>query len=291
MTVVALLDGNGILHKTFHVIRSGSDQTIAWRVLESSCNYVLKARATEAAMAMDGGDNFRYKIYPEYKSNRGGSGHSGPVHETDPRDMYSILPAVQRLFRLVGFPYYQESQYEADDVCAAGASYAEQCGKQAWIICRDKDAFQSVTDKISVFWPKVGLEPEHLFDPAEVRKRTGFEPRAFADFQILCGDKIDAIPGVVKPAVAKRIMEQFGSLSAYFSTKEGRKFFLANESALRRNLRLIRMEMKAWNPDSMSTSLQGLHDSQTAWNEFGRLPKSFYELQSFVKSSKRRTLF
>lgn len=289
---VAFQDGNWILHKTFSVMKKGSDELIAKAILSQVCNYALRLNCQGAVMLFDGGNNFRYAVDPNYKSNRGGS---GPVTgETDPRDMYSLLEPITRLFNLVRFPIYQRAEYEADDLCSAGAVYHASLSKKnvSWIVNHDKDAFQTVTDRIHVYWPRVGQEVERIFNDAAVWTRTGFYPRQFAEFQILTGDSIDCIPAIVKPAVAKKILKEHDSLKAYFATEEGRKFFLRNEQRLRKNLRLVRMDMKSWDPEEMNYDLSRLEDSRTAWKEFGDLPSSFHHLRIATSSTtKKRSLF
>lgn len=289
--IAGFLDGNWILHKTFSTMRAASDITISKAILDSACKYALRLECDGAAMLFDGGNNFRYEVHPEYKSNRGGS---GPVTgETDPRDMYSLLEPIKRLFTLVRFPVYQIDRYEADDLCAAGATYHASLNKKnrSWIVNHDKDAFQSVTEQVSVLWPMVGKDPEKIFNDAAVWARTGFYPKEFAEFQILTGDKIDCIPPIVRPAEAKRIISGHSSLKEYFATDEGRGFFLRNERALRRNLKLVRMEMRSWDPEYMNYDLSKLEDSKRTWKEFGRLPTSFYQLRIFLSAGKKRSLF
>lgn len=289
----AFQDGNWILHKNFSVRRSASDADIAKSVLDSACKHVMRLDCTGSAVFFDGSRNFRYGVYPEYKSNRGG--HAGGEHDTevDPKDMYSCLDAIFHLFKLVRFPIYQVDKFEADDLCSAAAVHHAKASKRnfSWIVNHDKDAFQTVTDRIHVFWPQVGKDPEKIFTDAAVWARTGFYPDNFAEFQILTGDGVDCIPAIVKPAVAKKILKEHGSLKKYFSTDEGRRFFLAHETELRRNKTLVRMDMSAWDPEYMNHDLSRLEDSRPAWNEFGRLPSSFYGLRACMNVSKKRSLF
>ena len=290
----AFQDGNWILNKVFSVMgKTSSPKEVAKAVLRSACFYAMQLECTGSVVFFDGSRNFRYAVYPEYKSNRGPGGeHDGEDSGKD--DMYSCLDTIFRLFHLVRFPIYQIERYEADDLCSAAAVYHAGLNKKnfSWIVNQDKDAFQTVRHNINVFWPKVGkLGKDQKFNDGAVWTRTGFYPENFGEFQILTGDSVDCIPAIVKPAMAKKIINEHRSLKNYFSTPEGKKFFLANEKALRRNRDLVRMDLSSWDPESMTYDLSKMEETKTCWTEFGELPGSFHALKVWVNTSKKRSLF
>lgn len=291
------LDGNWLLHLVF---RTRGDKSIApersvpLQILNKCCVYALEQQATHGALVFDGDDNYRLHLYPKYKSSRrdgvefNSQEYDGP-HADEFKDMlYKCLKPTMRLFRMVGFPVHQDPIYEADDLGAAGAHHFADQGGMSWIVCRDKDAFQCVRQgKVHVYWPEVGKNPAARLDEALVKKRVGMLPKEFGDYQILVGDAVDDIPGVVKGAEAKKILREHGSLSAYLKTPEGKKFFLRHQEELRRNLRLVRMNLQSWSPSESSLRLSTIADSRTVLSEFGRLPKSFYALRSTLQGNGR----
>jgi 5'-3' exonuclease len=262
-------------------------------VLNYCCIYALEKGASHGALLFDGDDNFRLKVYRKYKSNRGRAGGGASLDmkmdgETTTDEVYASLEPTIRLFQLVGYPVVQMPAYEADDLCAAGGhSFANESEDHlSWMVCRDKDAFQSVTDRVKVYWPAVGLAPAADVDAAYVRKKTGMDPRTFGDYQILIGDSTDAVPAILSPAKAKAILKEHGLLGRFFKTEEGKTFFLRHEQALRRNQQLVRMDHRSWQPTAADISMR-LKEPKEVMTEFGKLPKSFYALRSVVSSGSR----
>lgn len=295
------IDGNWLLHRVFRTKGSVSispERSVPLQLLNYCCVYALHLQASHGALVFDGDDNYRLHLYPNYKSSRrGGTAfnsheYDGP-HQDEFKDLlYKCLPPTIRLFRMVGFPVHQDPSYEADDLVAAGASeFSSRKGNMSWIVCRDKDALQMVRqDKIHVFWPEVGKNPAQYLDEAGVQSRVGMPPKTFGDYQILVGDSMDDVPGVVKPSEARRILKAHSTLSEYFKTTEGQKFFRRHQEELKRNLRLVRMDLRSWSPSEDSLRLDKVGESTTVLSEFGRLPKSFHALKSTLSRS-RSSLF
>lgn len=296
MTPAVFIDGNWLLHRvqrTKGAHSSSPQRAVPLGVLNYCCTYALEKGAAHGALLFDGDSNFRYKVYPKYKANRGGGGD--PVDpgmkmdgETTADEVYASLEPCIRLFEMVGFPVVQIPEFEADDLCAGGAhSFANESEDHfSWIVCRDKDSFQAVRPRINVFWPAVGKIPGADVDAAYVEKKTGMRPMTFGDYQILTGDAIDGVPGIVPPAKAKAILKEHGILGRYFKTKEGKTFFLRHETELRRNQRLVRMDHRSWQPKAAELRIR-LRETREVVSQFGKLPQSFYALRSVVSSGSR----
>jgi len=82
--------------------------------------------------------------------------------------------------------------YEADDFLAAAAA--------TWpgpvtVVTSDRDAFQLVSDRVTVLQPVKGVTELARVGPTEVRARYGVEPEQVPDFIALRGDPSDKIPG------------------------------------------------------------------------------------------------
>lgn len=296
------MDGNWLLHRTFRTKGQSSsvpERTVPLQILNYCCVYALQLGAKHGALAFDGDDNYRLRIYPKYKSSRRGGTAANSQEYDDPHAdefkdlLYRCLPPTIKLFRMVGFPVHQDPTFEADDLVAAGANHFSKNveGGLSWIVCRDKDAFQAVRqDRIHLYWPEVGTNPAVYMDEAAVVKKVGMPPRTFGDFQILVGDATDDVPPIVKSSTARKILRQHGTLSDFFLTPEGKVFFRRYHEELRRNLQLVRMDLRSWSPSESSLRLETIADSRTVLTEFGKLPKSFYALKSTLSSS-RRSLF
>lgn len=292
------MDGNWLLHLVYRTKGMNSsvpERATALQILNYCCVFALQKEARYGALAFDGDNNFRYKIYPKYKGNRNGksvtdSGLPFEREEGGMKDlMYQCLEPTQELFRLVKFPEFQFPDYEADDLVASGSRAFAQAktGNFAWICGRDKDSFQAIRPQVNVYWPAVGKNPPMDLDEEAIFRRTGFYPKAYGDYQILIGDGIDGVPPVCPPAEAKRILRTHSSLHAYLKTKEGTRFYNRNQEALTRNLRLVRMDYRCWDPEPHHLRLDQLEDNRKAISEFGTLPRSFYALRSTLRATSR----
>lgn len=143
----------------------------------------------------------RSKMFDGYKANR---------PEKHPRfaelqEKFWSLIAFHNDFQLRG-----EKGMEADDVCAALAQKIVEAGHEVVIATRDKDTFQLVSEKVTVYSTAKGT----LIGPDEVHSILGVWPDQVADYLALVGDRADGIPGCpgIGPEKAKEILAQYGTL-------------------------------------------------------------------------------
>src|SRR5262249_19885236 len=119
--------------------------------------------------------------------------------------------------------------YEADDFLAAAATREEADGGEALVATSDRDAFQLVTERVTVLQPARG-GPIRI-GPEGVRERYGVDPAQVPDFIALRGDPSDRIPGArgIGEKRGAELLRQYGSLEAML--EEGR--FATEADALR----------------------------------------------------------
>ncbi len=124
---------------------------------------------------------YRHEALPAYQSGR--------EFEDAILEQLGVLPVLTESF---GFAVGKGPGYEADDFLAAAAA--------AWpgpvtVVTSDRDAFQLVSDRVSILQPVKGVSELTRIGPAEVRERYGVEPPQVPDFIALRGDPSDKIPG------------------------------------------------------------------------------------------------
>ena len=88
-------------------------------------------------------------------------------------------------------------------------------GGEALVATSDRDAFQLVTDRVTVLQPDVADPPTRI-GPAEVRERYGVDPSQVPDFIALRGDPSDKILG---RAASARSARPSSSVSTRRSTR------------------------------------------------------------------------
>lgn len=146
---------------------------------------------------------FRHKVFKEYKATR----------ERMPDDLREQLPYIREILDANGIPVMTLEGYEADDIMATVARWAENQGIVCYLVTSDKDMAQVVTDHIKLVPPPRGGEMDVL-GTEEVKEKYGVPPSRMTDFLALTGDSSDNIPGVpgVGPKRAMELIQTYGEL-------------------------------------------------------------------------------
>jgi DNA polymerase-1 len=143
------------------------------------------ASRAEVVVCFDGqyGAEARQESDTLYKSNRA---------QIDLTPLLA-LPDVKRGLDSIAIPWIELDRFEGDDVIASVA--ASEHGRQIVIFSSDRDFFQLLDERISIFNQAAQpgrrqVRAEHVLD------RFGVTPAQWCDFRALTGDSADAIPGV-----------------------------------------------------------------------------------------------
>lgn len=216
-----LIDSSGVLHRCFHgypdISNHWEGQNINVNALFGYMEYtkrLMNEFACERIIHVldpDGGSDYRYGLYPEYKANR---------DPTDPalKIQKDLLP---KLLAAMGQSYIQVPGVESDDVLGILAKKANAQNHLVMIVSQDKDLLQIVEDG------KIGLvryvkrndgadgKVHQYYDEGEVLKSLGVLPNQVADYLALIGDSSDNIPGVKDcgPKTAATWLQTYGNLA------------------------------------------------------------------------------
>ena len=176
---------------------------------------------------------------PTYRHTALEAYQSGRVFDDELLEQLDLLPA---LVGSAGFAWAKEAGYEADDFLAAAAAQEEATGGTALVATSDRDAFQLVTDRVTVLQPARGAPPARI-DPVGVRERYGVDPAQVPDFIALRGDPSDKIPGArgIGQKRAAELLTQYPSLDAML--ENGR--FATEADALRLYRSIATMDREA----------------------------------------------
>ena len=172
---------------------------------------------------------YRHEEYEPYQSGR--------IFEESILDQLDVLPDV---VAACGLAVAKHVGYEADDFLAAAAN--------AWkgdvlVATSDRDAFQLVSDRVTILQPARGVSEIARIDPAGVRERYGVEPEQVPDLIALRGDPSDKLPGArgIGPKKAAELLQQYGTLDAVLA--DGR--FASEADDLRLFRRIATMDASA----------------------------------------------
>jgi DNA polymerase-1 len=121
----------------------------------------------------------------------------------------------------------------------------------------DRDAFQLVSDRVTILQPAKGVSEITRIGPDEVRERYGVDPEQVPDLIALRGDPSDKLPGArgIGPKKAADVLRQYGTLEAALA--DGR--FESEAEDLRLYRRIATMDASA--------PLPPLEDQTPQWAE------------------------
>jgi DNA polymerase-1 len=208
-----LLDGHSLAYRAFFALppenfstTTGQPTNAVYGFTAMLINVLRDEQPTHVAVAFDRGEpTFRHEQYVEYKANR---------RET-PADFRSQLSLIFEVLDALGIARLSVAGYEADDIIATLATEAEASGMDVVIVTGDRDAFQLISDSVSVLKTGRGVSETTRFTPEVLLATYGLTPAQYPDFAAVRGDPSDNlpnIPGVGEKTAAKWITE-FGSLT------------------------------------------------------------------------------
>ncbi len=167
---------------------------------------VLRDEApTHIAVAFDvSRQTFRTEAYAEYKAGRSAT----------PSEFEGQISLVQEILGALRIPFVQVEGYEADDVIATLTSMATTQGMDVLICSGDRDAFQLVSDQVTVLYPVRGVSELWRMTPAAVTEKYGVPPTRYSDLAALVGESSDNLPGVpgVGPKTAAKWIGMYAGL-------------------------------------------------------------------------------
>ncbi len=145
-------------------------------------------------------ENYRNKIYPQYKANR----------DETPEDLIPQFPLVREATLAFDIPALEMEGFEADDLIATYTRLALEQGKKVVIVSSDKDLMQLMRPGVRMLDPM----KNKWLELADVMEKFGVGPEKVVDVQALAGDKVDNVPGVpgIGVKTAAELINTYGSL-------------------------------------------------------------------------------
>jgi DNA polymerase-1 len=200
--ILLAIDGDSLAHRAYHAL----PKQIRLNAIVGFSNFLIRLwEAEHPESVLVAWDTLEV---PTYRHTELTGYQSGREFEPSILEQLRLLPDVVRSF---GFQVAKADGYEADDFLAAAA--------RAWpgpvlVATSDRDAFQLVSERVTILQPVKGVTELARIGPAEVRERYGVDPELVPDFIALRGDPSDRIPGApgVGPKKAAEVLARHGSL-------------------------------------------------------------------------------
>ena len=203
-----LIDGHSMAYRAFYALpvenfksSTGQPTNAIYGFASMIINLIKEEKPTHIAVAVDvSRKTFRSEKFPEYKAQRAST----------PDEFRSQLSHINELITGFGIKFFGIEGYEADDIIATLAKSAEKKGFEVAICTGDRDAFQLVTQHITVLYPKKGVTEMSRMTPDAVFEKYGLTPTQYPDFAALRGDPSDnlpSVPGVGEKTATKWIVD------------------------------------------------------------------------------------
>jgi len=203
-----IIDGDNLTHRAYHSTPAsvkGSEgrplnAVVGFFGMVSNLWTMEQPRAVFVAWDTLGVPTYRHELWPEYQTGR--------VFDSEIVEQLEILPGLCRSF---GFGVAKAAGYEADDLMAAAVRVEDG---PCLLVTSDKDAYQLVSDEVTVLNPRKGVRELDRIGPAEVVEKMGVLPEQIPDYKALAGDSSDRIPGArgIGPKSAASLLLKHGNL-------------------------------------------------------------------------------
>jgi len=209
--VVLAVDGNSLVHRSFHAqANSGQPGWAVRGLLTQLVAAVDRIRPTVVIVGFDDAHrSLRRERWPSYKANR---------TEKLATLVEQLTLAVEAM-RELGVAVVVPDGLEADDVLASVVAFSRRAGASTVIVTSDRDAFALIDENTRVLRIiNGGVDASPVMTAERIVTLLGVRASQYRDFAALRGDPSDNLPGVrgIGRHHAARLLTEFGSAAAAF---------------------------------------------------------------------------
>ncbi len=206
-----LVDANALIHRAWHALPpmtndKGQLVNAAYGFASVMIKILGEERPDVLAVCWDTkAPTFRHEARKDYKGHR----------EKQPDEFYAQIPFAQKIVEALGGTNVSLDGFEADDLLGTLACRLEKKYKVA-ILTGDRDAWQLISDNISVIAFKKGVTETIIYTPETLEKETGLRPDQIADYKAMRGDPSDNLPGVtgIGEKTATELLKSYDHIKA-----------------------------------------------------------------------------
>ena len=247
---VLLVDGNNILHQSFHKFEKlkstdGKPSGAIFGFFKSLHMYIDRFQPNDVYITFDNGHSpLRDKLLPEYKEHRQNISY-------DRESLFAQKAVIMKILRMLRIKYLFDKNnstvFEGDDLLAY--LYFKKISKECLvtIVSSDKDFNQLLTtDRVKIFNPR----KEEYVRQTNCESLFGYTPYETVDYLSLVGDSSDDIPGFpgIGPVKARKFLDKWHSIAKYLELNADAKM----KEGYERNRQLIDLK---WFVDNHSLDL------------------------------------
>jgi DNA polymerase-1 len=208
---IYLVDGNSFIYRMFFALPEFS--TKWWKVVNATfwmakffTGQLTKEKPDYLVFIKDAkGENFRHKMYSEYKATR----------EKMPDTLRSQIADIEEMIEKMGVNIIEIPGYEADDIIATLAeTFKKETSHEVFILSWDKDLYALVNEQVKIY----DTQKKKISGPEDTFEKFWVPPQCVRDYLAICGDSSDNIPGIagIWPKKAQILLNEFWSLEKIY---------------------------------------------------------------------------
>lgn len=209
-----IVDGDNLTHRAYHTMppRARAKDGTPLNAVQGFFSMLRRIyneeqpRAVFVAWDTLGVETFRSKLWPQYQGGR-----------VFPEALVAQLDLLPRLCTRLSMGVGKAPGCEADDFMGSAARAEAARGGNALLLTTDKDAYQLVSEHVTMLAPKPRTRELDRITPREVVQRLGVLPEQVPDFKALAGDSSDKIPGIpgIGPKGAASLLLKHGFIEQF----------------------------------------------------------------------------
>ena len=212
MNNLVLIDGNSLINRAFYATppltaKDGTPTNAVYAFINMLIKLIGDEKPKYILVAFDRKEpTFRHKMYADYKGTR----------KPMPEDLRPQIDLLKTVLDALGISRYEQAGIEADDILG---TLSRKFSVPSVIVTGDKDSFQLVNERTSVYFTKRGISDVDVYNNDNFTDKTGIKPPQIVDLKSLMGDSSDNIPGIsgVGEKTALNLVKTYGTLENLYA--------------------------------------------------------------------------
>lgn len=189
MKKIYLIDWNSFIYRMFFALPEFT--TKDWKVVNAIfwmakffVSTLVKEKPDYVVFIKDAKwENFRHKLYADYKATR----------DRMPDNLRSQIEDIEKMISILKMQIVEIPGYEADDVLWTLAKKLwEDKNNKVFILSGDKDLFSLISENVFVYDTMKKIQ----FDEEKTKEKFWVEPKFIIDYLAICWDTADNIPWI-----------------------------------------------------------------------------------------------
>lgn len=271
MKSVLVVDTFGLFFRSFYAAQGlktpdGKPSSMVF----GFCQFLLKIeeyKSDYVIFALEGGNNFRKELDPNYKANRSEA----------PEELKQQLEICIQMLKQSGLKCISVETYEADDIIASISKKLSD-DYLVQIFSSDKDLYQLIKPNCVLIDPKTS----NIINEQGCIDKFGLKPEQIKDFLAICGDSSDNVKGVkgIGAKGAKDLLNEYKNIQGIYnninliSNKRQQSALAEGKNDLELSLKLVSLADNA---------LDNINTNQILENADFPTKNPLYNLENYLK--------